>query len=247
MTTRAKSVSKTRQERVPFDCYCTPFTVALAICAWLKAKGVNPERILEPSAGHGDFVKALRATWPQSTILANEIQPKLVTKEEMRMYLVACAVAKKAKQPAPPAPVPTLDTRSVLIDAGANAVTLCDFLADPLWAGDATTPFGLVIGNPPYSQGGGAAAHTAKGITLLARGGVLAYLMKAHFRATEARLKFWADHAPLFSCDPPLVPRPDFTGDGRDTSEYTLFCFHRPIENNHWKIHCAQAIVWSAK
>lgn len=241
VTSRTQSVSKTRQERQPFDAYNTPFDCALAICRWLKEKGIDPERVLEPSAGHGDFVRAVRETWPQAFIVANEIQEKLVEKPVMREYLLACAAAKKVKQPAPVAPVPMLNTREVLMAAGANEVLVLDFLAF------GTPPVGtysLVIGNPPFSLGGGAAAHTAKGIELLSPGGVLAFLMKMHFRGTEARIKFWNRYAIAFSADPPIVPRPDFTGDGRDTSEYTLFCFHRLLENAHWKIHCAPAIEW---
>lgn len=256
MTTRTKSVSKARQDRVPFDAYQTPVALALTICNWLKQFGVDPAHILEPSAGHGSFVKAARAVWPKSFIVANEIQTKLVEPAVMREYLLACAAAKaaaKAKKVAvqpPEPPVPTLDTREVLVAAGANDVVLSDFTSTSTGTFLLSrTPegFGLVIGNPPYSLGGGAAAHTEQGIELLTHGGVLAYLMKMHFRGTEARISFWHKRRDWFACDPPIVPRPDFTGDGRDTSEYTLFCWHRPIENSQWRIHCASEIKWNGE
>lgn len=242
MTARTKSISKTRQERMPFDAYSTPLPVARAICQWLIGRGIGWQgiRILEPSAGHGAFVKAARETWPQAYIVANEIQPKLVEPEAMRAYLLGCAKAKKEERELPPAPEATLSTREILKAAGANDV----WISDVLTPGPMGDPFDLIVMNPPYSQGGGAAAHTAKAIELLKPGGVVASLMKMHFRGTEARIQFWEKYAGFFAADPPIVPRPDFTGDGRDTVEYTLFCFHRPIEAAHWKIHCAPAIVW---
>lgn len=247
MTTRTRSVSRTRQERQPLDLYCTPLALALALCSWLKQRGIGVAwndgsfRILEPSAGHGDFVTAARSTWPNATIIANEIQPKLVPKPVMREYLLACAAAKKAKQPRPPEPEPTLDTSVVLRDAGADIVVIGDFLQLVV-----EKPFYCIPMNPPYSLGGGAAAHTAKAISLLAPGGVCAVLAKMHFRGTADRIPFWKEHREMLAADPPVVPRPDFTGDGRDTVEYSFFCWHRSEEHQgRWREWCAPAIEWA--
>jgi hypothetical protein len=55
------------------DAYMTPDELALAICAGLRRRGVDPEEIIEPSAGAGAFVRAARATWPDAHITAVEI------------------------------------------------------------------------------------------------------------------------------------------------------------------------------
>lgn len=252
MTTRTKSVSKTRQDRVPLDAYETPLDLCHAICRWLKNKGVEPDRILEPQAAHGNFVMAARATWPKAYIVANEISPMLVPREKMRGYLLELASLKARNKERkekgqeellpPDPPAATLGTKEVLTKAGADKVWTTDYLQDGIWSG-VVQPFKLILGNPPYTLGGGAAAHVEKSIALLAPGGVCSQVLKMHFRGTAARIEFWEKHP--FAADPPLVPRPDFTGDGRDTVEYTNYCWHRPMEpGKDWRIHCAEAIEW---
>lgn len=261
MTTREKSVSKTRQERMPFDAYLTPKELALAICKWLKEKGIGqsmfpntPFRVLEPSAGHGHFVSAMREVWPNATIIANEVQPRLVPIPVMRKYLVECAHAKKAgikpelvdgshNPRYPETPEPTLDTREVLTAAGASVVMVGDFLA---YKRETFSPlFNLVGGNPPYTAGGGAAAHVAKAIELLADGGVASQLLKTHFVGTAARIDFWDRYRELLAADPSIIPRPDYTGEGRDTVEYTAFTFHKPLPNGvRWREWRAKPIQW---
>lgn len=268
MTTRTKSVSKTRQDRVPLDAYETPLDLCHAICRWLKNKGVEPDRILEPQAAHGNFVMAARYTWPKAYIVANEISPMLVPREKMRGYLLELASLKARNKERkekgqeellpPDPPVATLDTKGVLLKAGADVVICSDYLKWtvvnlPTGAGPVVDTgvgmlagmklFKLILGNPPYTLGGGAAAHVEKSISLLAPGGVCSQVLKMHFRGTDARIEFWEKHP--FAADPPLVPRPDFTGDGRDTVEYTLYSWHRPMEpGKEWRIHCAPAIQW---
>lgn len=266
MTARTKSVSKTRQDRVPLDAYETPLDLCHAICRWLKNKGVEPDRILEPQAAHGNFVMAARATWPKAYIVANEISQMLVPREKMRGYLLELAALKARNKerkekgqgellPQDP-PAATLGTKEVLTKAGADVVICSDYLKwtvvdSPAGAMvDTGTEmlvglkfFNLILGNPPYTLGGGAAAHVEKSISLLAPGGVCSQVLKMHFRGTAARIEFWEKHT--FAADPPLVPRPDFTGDGRDTVEYTNYCWHRPMEpGKDWRIHCAEAIEW---
>lgn len=53
------------------DSYFTPDALALAICRRL-GETLTPDLVIEPSAGAGAFVRAARATWPQSQIVAVE-------------------------------------------------------------------------------------------------------------------------------------------------------------------------------
>jgi len=63
--------------RLEGDRYYTPAPVALALCRRLRELGISPQQIIEPHAGLGAFVDAARATWPESYILAVDIDDKL--------------------------------------------------------------------------------------------------------------------------------------------------------------------------
>ena len=245
MTARTSSIAKTRQERAPFDLYITPYPLALAICRWLEANKValnlRADYILEPSAGYGDFVRAAREVWPNAYIHANEVQEKLVPREEMRAYLVEYARVKKGagkvEADALPLPIATLDTHAVLKAAGATATSTADFLGS---ASD--FKFDLIQANPPYSLGGGAEAHVRHSLKMLQPWGLSSQLLKMHFRGTAARVGFWKENK--LKADPPIVPRPNFTGDGRDTVEYTNYVWGAPPDTGTNSIHCADAICW---
>ena len=223
---------------MPGDAYLSPPELCLAICKHLAEQGVNPSDILEPSAGAGNFVCAARTVWPNAVIHANEIAPDRIEPALLREYLLKCAGLDEGAEP-PPLPDATIDTKEALCAAGANTASTDDFLD---WNTD--TRWSLIIGNPPYTLGGGAAAHAEKAISLLAPGGVLVFVLKMHFFGTKARVGFW-DKFP-FTAAWPIIPRPDFTGDGRDTVEYCaiawrknddgmlydkqMFCVRNPIQ-----------------
>lgn len=57
--------------RAPFDAYATPDPLARAICERLSS--LQPDSILEPSAGQGPFVRAARAVWPTAHVTAVDI------------------------------------------------------------------------------------------------------------------------------------------------------------------------------
>lgn len=59
------------------DAYMTPSPLAEAIVARLAATKMmpTPHRIVEPACGDGDFVKAIRAAWPQAAVYAVDIRP----------------------------------------------------------------------------------------------------------------------------------------------------------------------------
>lgn len=67
------SRARAKKDRIARDGYMTPDALALAICAALRRRGVDPGEIIEPSAGDGAFVRAARATWPHAHVSAVEI------------------------------------------------------------------------------------------------------------------------------------------------------------------------------
>jgi hypothetical protein len=68
---RAKPIA----EREALDFYATPDSLALAICKHLAAQDSWP-CVVEPSAGHGPFVRAARACWPGAEIVAVDVDPE---------------------------------------------------------------------------------------------------------------------------------------------------------------------------
>jgi hypothetical protein len=58
------------------DEYATPVPCALAICRRLAEAGLDPARVVEPSAGHGNFVCAIHEAWPGAQVLAVDTGPK---------------------------------------------------------------------------------------------------------------------------------------------------------------------------
>lgn len=65
------------QSDLELDVCPTPAALALEICDRLaRMIEPTPTHILEPSAGDGAFVRAIRATWPDAEIAAIEIQEK---------------------------------------------------------------------------------------------------------------------------------------------------------------------------
>lgn len=62
-----------REVRVERDLYETPMPTALAICRRLAKLIAPPARIIEPSAGSGNFVEAAKIVWPEAVIMAVDI------------------------------------------------------------------------------------------------------------------------------------------------------------------------------
>ncbi len=62
-----------KAERHPKDLYETPQALANAICGRLAGVLPKPERIIEPSAGGGNFVRAVRSVWPSAQVWAIDI------------------------------------------------------------------------------------------------------------------------------------------------------------------------------
>lgn len=70
------SRAKPEVERVALDFYATPDPLALAICSYLYDEVGCFRWIVEPSAGHGAFVRAARSVWPDAGILAVDVAPE---------------------------------------------------------------------------------------------------------------------------------------------------------------------------
>lgn len=82
--------------------------------------------------------------------------------------------------------------------------------------------FDLIVGNPPFRH---AQAHIEKGLSLLAPGGVLAFLLRLAMTEGKGRAAFWRD-APLRHITV-LAERPSFTGGGTDSCAYGWFVFQQ--------------------
>jgi hypothetical protein len=78
--------------------------------------------------------------------------------------------------------------------------------------------FNLIIGNPPYS---GAEAHARHALSLRARHGVVAFLLRLAFLESQERQPFWSEHpaSKIYV----LSERPSFTGGKTDNSAYGFF------------------------
>jgi hypothetical protein len=208
MTTRTKSVSKKREDRREHDAYESPVDLCVEICSFFarrqQAHGgmlFAPKTVLEPGAGTGNFVRAVKAQWPAAFVDAVEIRD---------------------------------------VKPSGDAFTRADLLTVKINANH----YDLIIGNPPYG-GGLAEAFVRKCIPLLAPNGVLAFLLKMHFFGTRKRQELWGSFP--FTAAYPIIPRPDFTGDGRDTSEYALICWERGDSGaltGYQTVYASQPIVW---
>ena len=62
-------------ERLPGDQYLTPQSLADTVVSRLWDLGLRPNRVLEPSCGHGAFIHSARKAWPGSFILGEDIDP----------------------------------------------------------------------------------------------------------------------------------------------------------------------------
>ena len=77
----------------------------------------------------------------------------------------------------------------------------------------------VVLGNPPFDA---AEAHIRCALEQVARGGVVAFLLRLGFMASEERIPFFREH-PLAALAP-IPQRPSFTSDGKtDGADYGLF------------------------
>lgn len=100
---------------------------------------------------------------------------------------------------------------------GEHTAWVGDFLAMPPGA-----PYGLVVGNPPYSH---AEAHIRHALAHVAEGGYVAFLLRLAMLESVKRRPLWAEHPPISVHV--LSARPSFTGGGTDSAAYGWFCWRR--------------------
>lgn len=69
------SQERSKSGRVKRDAYFTPDPLALTLVRTLARDfQLQPDTVLEPSAGGGAFVRAIRRQWPAAFVTANDIQ-----------------------------------------------------------------------------------------------------------------------------------------------------------------------------
>lgn len=69
------SRAKPASDREPLDFYGTPDALAHAIARQVRDLGVRPSCVIEPSAGHGAFVRAALSVWPSTPVIAVDLCP----------------------------------------------------------------------------------------------------------------------------------------------------------------------------
>lgn len=196
-------MSSTKKQPKALCAYQTPDDVAQALVAVLSFD--HHTKILEPHVGGGAFARALK-THGAKNIEACEID---------------LAVALAAKQ--------NLDIQ----------VHITDFLN---WSG-IEGGYDLIVGNCPYSrdiasgklnkkgkviQEPCAELHVRKGLSLLAPGGTLAFLLRLAFLESMDRIAFWREFPAKEAWV--LAQRPSFTGGETDSSAYALFVWQEDWE-----------------
>jgi tRNA1(Val) A37 N6-methylase TrmN6 len=97
---------------------------------------------------------------------------------------------------------------------------------------ETATRFGLVIGNPPYSD---AELHIDRALELLKPDGRLCFLLRLNFLGASKRIDVWQTRWNLERIGV-IVPRPSFTEGGNDSCEYAAFVFslHRGPTSIEW-------------
>ena len=180
--------------------HATPMACAEALCLLWKTEGLNPKRILEPQAGNGNIVRAVRRVWPDAEIVAVEIR------EECRESLIE-AGATKVVTGVDFLTIPAPEKRFDLV------------IGNPPYA----KPKLNVEGAPREGKKGvmmedAVTEHVQHGLTMLIPGGMLFYLLRLAWVVPRARDELFSMAAPrnLFACR----PRPKFTAGASDSVEY---------------------------
>jgi len=57
-------ITDENRDKAEYGDFQTPLELARQICRWLKAKGVRPDVLVEPTFGQGHFILAALETFP---------------------------------------------------------------------------------------------------------------------------------------------------------------------------------------
>lgn len=192
-------------EPIALDAYYTPDDVAARCVAALPTEATWRVRALEPSVGGGAFVRALRALDPgPRTLRVIDINPDAPGLRSSPAWAVSDFLAW------PPTHEARQSTRRHDGDVG-DGLDL-----------DVRPPYDLIVGNPPYSH---AEAHIRHALSLVDRGGYVAFLLRLAMLESVRRRPLWAE-TPLRSVHV-LSARPSFTGGGTDSAAYGWFVWQR--------------------
>ncbi len=82
--------------------------------------------------------------------------------------------------------------------------------------------YDAILGNPPYVK---AQAHVEHALYLLRRDGLLGFLLRINFLASQERYEFFRRFPPWRVYV--LRERPDFTGEGGDATEYAFMVWRK--------------------
>lgn len=82
---REEDQRQRRSARRDHDAYMTPAPLATAVVASIAK--LEPRKIIDPSCGDGEFVRAARAQWPEASIAAIDIRAEVgekITSEDVK-------------------------------------------------------------------------------------------------------------------------------------------------------------------
>jgi hypothetical protein len=191
-----------KKEREPWDDYPTPMSWAVPCAsAVLGLVEYEVSHVIEPAAGQGNFIRALKISFPSDVIYhAHELQAKYA---------------------------PLLQSVASYVTIGDWAKGCIDE-ADARGPVPGCEPMVLVIGNPPYNL---AEEFVLNSFMPLVDGEYVAFLLRVNFLAGKARAKEFYPKAGLkyvlpFDGRPKF--RPGKNGKmGSDATEYAMFMFQK--------------------
>lgn len=121
----------------------------------------------------------------------------------------------------PGSPIDGIDADPLAAGLGALPVTrqrVGDFLEmDPIDL--RVRQYALIVGNPPFRD---AEEHVRRALSIVQRGGTVAFILRLAFLASAGRRPLWRQHAPS---EVWILPeRPSFTDDGKtDGADYAFY------------------------
>lgn len=207
--------------RVKHDSYPTPYPLAKAIVDRLDLR--MGMRILEPSAGKGNFIKALRGRLGTGKF------------EDGRAHADITAID-------------IVDHAAACMEMGASRFITGDCVEIAKKAAATDERCDLIIGNPPFAV---AEEHIRALIPLLAPNGTLAFILRVNFYGSVSRWAVdpkRPDVEPFWRKFPeyefwPIVPRPSFGLNkkgkkGTDGTEYAVFLWRREVGVLDFRLLC---------
>ena len=189
-------------ERRKLDAYYTPDELALAACRKLRALGVRPGTIIEPSVGQGAWVRGAREVWSGAPIFGVDVDPTAAGLAECDMAFVSDwpEWVAEVQHPAPPT------------NHGAGALVI------------GNPPYKHAREHVRAALDLAGANGT---VAMLLRLSFLAPRKSLHLLWPTPDKPMTG---PPFKYLIPLTPRPSFTGRGTDAAEYAIFVWRLTVQ-----------------